>query len=403
LTVEIRESPADELVDFLNPIATAFGFIPLPEVTERLGALPEYDFRLVACEGDEIVGAAGSFVFDLTTPGGSVRTGGLTQVGVLPTHRRRGILRELMRRYLDDLRDRGQPVSALWASEGQIYGRFGYGLASLCGQIALDREHAEFVEPRERRARTRLVDEDEAVELFPPVWEQVRRVVPGTLSRSADWWTFRRLEDSDWNRRGRGPLQRVALELDGRPAGYALYRLQQGWEDKAPTGSVDVVEAVGDSPESTRELWRYLAEIDAYQTLKASLLPVDHPLHLLLAQPRRARMRLADALWVRLVDVPAALSARAFRDAEPIVVELADAFCPSNEGCWRIAPDGAERTGDEPELRCDAAALGSVYLGGFGWRDLAAALRVEELREGAAARADALFVRGPAPWCPEIF
>jgi predicted acetyltransferase len=403
VTVEIRESPLDELFDFLNPIATAFGFTPLPEVTERLGALPEYEFRLVACEGEEIVGAAGSFLFDLTTPGGSVPTGGLTQVGVLPTHRRRGILRELMRRYLDDVRGRGHPVSALWASEGQIYGRFGYGLASLCGQISLERRHAEFAEPRERRARTRLVDEDEAAELFPPVWEEVRSVVPGMLSRTEDWWAFRRLEDSDWNRRGRGPLQRVALELDDRPAGYALYRLQQGWEDKAPTGSVDVTEAMGDSPEATRELWRFLAEIDAYQTLKASLLPVDHPLHLLLAQPRRARMRLADALWVRIVDVPAALAARVFADTEPLVVELEDAFCPWNEGRWRIGPDGTERTEAEPDLRCDAAALGSVYLGGFAWGDLVEGLRVAELRKGAAARADALFVRGRAPWCPEIF
>jgi len=169
------------------------------------------------------------------------------------------------------------------------------------------------------------------------------------------------------------------------------------------TGTVDVVEAMGDSPRATAAIWRCLLDIDWMARVKARCLPLDHPLFLLLAEPRWLRFNLRDGLWVRLVDVKAALSARTYAGTGTIVVEITDAFCPWNAGRWRLGDGGAAKTGATPELRCDVTALGSVYLGGFTWRALARGLRVEELCAGAIGRADSLFRTTVAPWCPEIF
>jgi predicted acetyltransferase len=389
--IEVRQLGFERINEFMVPIATAMGFVPRPEWSDKVAKMPEFDVRLAAYDGDALVGAAGSFTFELTTPGGAAETAGLTMVGVLASHRRRGILRTLMRRYLDDARERGQPISALWASEGPIYGRFGYGLASLEAEIEVDRDRSGFVVPVEDGGRRRIVSEDEAAELFPPIWDEVRGDTPGMPARSPKWWRVRRLSDPEFQRRGGGLLQRLLIELDGRPAAYALYRHHGGWESGIPTGSLRVIEAIGVTPEATRALWRYLLDIDLVARIEAALLPVDHPLVLLASEPARLRLRLAPGLWVRIVDVATALAARSYGSDGSLVFELADAFCPWNEGRWRVAEGKADRSEEEPELSLDAAALGSAYLGGFSFTQLGRAGRVQELREGALARADALF------------
>ena len=137
--------------------------------------------------------------------------------------------------------------------------------------------------------------------------------------------------------------------------------------------------------------------------VRAQLLPLDHELFLLLREPRRLSFEYRDGLWVRLVDVEAALNARSYKPGEPVVIELGDEFCPWNAGRWRLGPDGAERTDAEAELAMPVESLGSAYLGGFGFGELARAGRVEELAEGALDRADGLFRADRYPWCPEIF
>ncbi len=211
------------------------------------------------------------------------------------------------------------------------------------------------------------------------------------------------LTDPEWRRQGRGELQCVVIDSAHGPAAYALYRLTSVFERGVQSGSVSVVEALGDSPAATGAIWRYLLDVDWMARVKASLLPVDHPLLLLLAEPRRLNVSLRDGLWVRLVDVGAGLSSRGFAARDPVVVELTDAFCSWNAGRWRVSEAGAERTDAQPELRCDVSSLASAYLGGFSWAELARGLRVAELRSGAIARADALFQSDRAPWCPEIF
>jgi predicted acetyltransferase len=196
---------------------------------------------------------------------------------------------------------------------------------------------------------------------------------------------------------------RILLELDGRPAGYALYRLHFSAERGVPRGYTSVIEAVGDSPTATREIWLYLVSIDWMDRVRAGLLPLDHELFLLLREPRRLRFDHRDGLWVRLVDVDAALNARTYKPVDSVVVAVADEFCPWNVGTWEVGSEGAARSERDPELRLDASALGSAYLGGFTFGRLAAAGRVEELADGALDRADTLFRTERYPWCPEIF
>jgi len=380
-----RSGPTDEQIGALARVLPA----------ERLHA---------AWDGARVVAGAGAFPFVLAVPGGRVRAAGVTVVGVLPSHRRRGILTALMRAQLDACRDNGEPVAYLWPSEEAIYGRFGYGLASLAAEIDFARDRSGYSARAEPFGETRLVPLAEAEPLTAPIWERVAAVTPGMFTRSSAWWQARTLADPDWRRRGAGELRCAVVEAGERSTAYALYRVNFATDRGIPTGTVDVIEAMGDSPESTRVIWRFLLDLDWTARVKAWQLPVDHPLLLLVAEPRRLRWSLRDALWVRLVDVGAALAARAYAASDPVVLEVVDEFCPWNGGRWRVGPSAVERTGAAADLSADVTALGSVYLGGFSWAQLGRALRVTELRPGGLARADALFTRqDPAPWCPEIF
>lgn len=407
MSIEIRAVKLEDLAAFMLPAYTALGFVPHVERIEQMKTVPELVLRLVAFDGEQAVGSAGTYAFSLTVPGGKqVELAGLTMVGVLPTHRRRGILTQLIRQHFEDARGRKRPLSALFASEGTIYRRFGYGAASLAAEIEIERAHTAFVkEVKLPRVQARLIEEDEAAALFPAIYERVRLRTPGMLSRSPAWWRVRRIGDPSWIRAGRAPLQRVLLMLDGKAAAYAIYRLlDSGWDSfNINTLSVEVTEAVGDSPAATAALWRYLFDLDLSRHIKARLLPADHPLFFLLADARRLRMRMSDALWVRLIDVKAALSARGYERGEPLTLAVTDSFCPWNQGRFRLQDGVAERTEDAADLALSVDALGSLYLGGFRASQLAQAGLVTEIVPGALRRAEAIFGSAKAPWTPDIF
>ncbi|HEX4746976.1 MAG TPA: GNAT family N-acetyltransferase [Gaiellaceae bacterium] len=402
----LRVAPCKDLHEFgeaVFAIGQYFGLDPTEERMERFSKNLPIE-RMHACrEGGATIGGAGAFPFELTVPGGTVAAAGVTVVGTYPTHRRRGVLRSLMRAQLDDVHARGEPVAILWASEDTIYGRFGYGMASQCAQVTIPRDHSAFALPLERKGRTRIVGADEALQLFPGVWNAVRRRTPGMLARSRNWWELRILFEAPGSGGEGGPKRFVVLEHDGRPEGYAIYRHKPKFEDGEFNSELQVVEAVALDGRPTAEIWRYLLDIDWSERITASLLPVDHPLWWLLAAPRRMRPRIGDGIWVRLVDVGAALSARRYAADGAVVLDVSDQFCPWNAGRWRVANGRARRTTSEPQLRLDVRALGSVYLGAFSFSELVRGGRVDELRRGAAARADAMFAAERAPWCPEIF
>ena len=354
-------------------------------------------------DSDAVVSGSASFAFDLTIPGGQVKAAGVTIVGVLPTHRRRGYMRAMMRLQLDAARARGEPVAVLWATEDTLYGRYGYGMAWMAAEIDVPRDRATPFAVAEACGETRLVALEEAEPLVAPIYARVARATPGMFARASEWWQDRVLKEKEWKRRGGGFLQCAVLEIGGKPSGYALYRVNTAFERGVQTGHIFVVEAMGDSPEATNAIWRFIFEIDWLARVKAIYLPLDHPLLLSLADPRRLNFLVREGLWLRLIDVGAALSARGYATDDSVVVDVADEFCPWNAGRWRVARGRTEKTSAEPDLACDIAALGCVYLGGFTFAQLARALRMSELTPGAVARADAMFHSDRAPWCPELF
>jgi predicted acetyltransferase len=399
---EVR--PSRDLKEFgraVFGIAQYFGASPDEERLRRFSKVLEIERMHAALEDGRVVGGGGAFTFDLSVPGGTLPCAGVTVVGVYPTHRRRGVLRALMETQLRDVHERGEPIAALWASEETIYGRFGYGLASWAGEVKIAREWGAFARPLEQRGQMRFVTQEQALDLFPPVWEALRRERPGVFTRTRDWWELRTLRLPDEEKAS--PKRFVALDLDGETQAYAVFRTHPSFEDGVSNARTEILEAIGATPQATAEVWRFLLDIDWTSTFEAGLLPPDHPLFLLLANPRRARYRMGDGLWVRLVDVGAALSGRAYAGDGSIVFDVRDAVCPWNEGRWKLEGGSATRTDAAADLALDVDALGSAYLGGASFDRLRGALRLEELVDGAVQRADALFGWRPLPWCPEIF
>jgi len=402
-------------VDFIDPseldahvraVAAGFHDEVSDERMARIHRLAYPDRAIAARDGATTVGTTSSHPFRLTVPGADVAAAGITAVTVQPTHRRRGLLRQMMRLQLDNLHERGELAAVLWASEGAIYPRFGYGLATLNGRLDADRSRMALRDP-EPQGQVRLVSTEEALETLPAIYERERRQRPGFYSRSSSWWEFRTRADDAWDRRGAGPIVRAVLELGGDDAGYALYRFRHVWTRGIPEGEVHVQEALATSPVAYRELWRFLFGVDLVARVQARHLAIDDPLPLLVTEPTPLGLSTGDGLYLRLVDVGAALAARCYAGDGQITLDVADDFCPWNAGVWRLEVSGdlaqVERVDGRADLRVGVGDLASVYLGGFTFAQLERALRVDEITQGAIPRADALFRSERAPWCPESF
>jgi predicted acetyltransferase len=395
----------EELKPALGAIGHYFGWQPTDEDAERFSRLMPMERMLAAFDDGQIVAGAGAYPLQLTLPAGPVACAGVTVVGVLPSHRRRGLLRRMMDAQLRDVRERGEPVAALWASEETIYGRFGYGLASMAMHIEAKRAAVRVRGDLPRDGTLRLIDADEALRLLPRLYDRVRRRSPGFVSRSRDWWEVRRLSDRPENRRGAGPLVVALYERDGTPAGYALYRIaQEGATFAEWKKTVRVVEIQGVDEPARRDIWRFLFEVDWTDIVRAEQLPMDDPLLLLVDRVNELGLRMYDGLWVRAIDVGAALEARgADGDGRATVEVTDDPQFPDNVGTWTVEPDRVRRSSRRPDVRTDVQGLGGVLLGGFTFAQLARAGRAEEGTRGGLARADALFRVERAPSCPEIF
>ncbi|GIF81714.1 GNAT family N-acetyltransferase [Catellatospora bangladeshensis] len=374
-------------------------------------ALFEPERAVLAVDGDRVVGHVGTYTRELSVPGGVLPAGFVTAVAVAGTHRRRGLASTMLTRQLTDIRERGEALAVLWASEGGIYGRYGYGMASRRLSFEIDRREARLDGAKFDKARL-----DGLSLLAGPaadfrseigiVYEQQRPLRPGFASRDARWWDYR-LADQAWHRGGAGPIQAVLCRDGDTVLGYALYRFRSQWNDSGPNGQVSVMETVAVTPAAYTALWEFLLNVDLTRTVGLWLGAVDEPLQYLTNDPRRLGMRLGDGLWVRLVDIPAALSARRYPVDVDVVLEITDDLLPDSGGVFRLRgnPDTAtcEPTTDTPHLRLDTATLSALYLGGNTLGALSAAGRVEELHPGALTTTDPALSWPRAPHGLEIF
>ncbi|MDT3397193.1 GNAT family N-acetyltransferase [Streptomyces sp. B1866] len=409
MTTELRVFDPNRWDEWYDTLLLAFGGVPeTPEELSLWRDLTETGRSIGAWDGDTLVGTGGVFTFRLAVPGGGlVPAGGITMIGVRPTYRRRGVLRSMMARLLADIRAAGEPLAVLTASEPDIYGRFGFGVATFRGTAEIDTSRVRLSVPDGTDAvRLRDVAPADAVEACEAVYARRVPARPGMLARQPGWERLPLLDPAN-DREGASPLRCVLAEADGEVVGYARYAVKPEWDDARADGTVLLRDLEALDPAAYAALWRYLFDIDLTSTLKVRDTAVDAPWQLLVSDIRRCRVGVSDALYLRPVEVGAALEARTYRVPVDVVLEVADAFCPWNAGRWRLTGDASgascTRTDAEPGLALGVRELGAAYLGGVSLAALAAAGRVRELRPGALAAASAAFGTDAAPWLPHSF
>ena len=400
MAYEMRPITVDEYEEWMRAMERGFGEDTGSNMTLHhpvTGAAPwaEFDRSVAVFDGQEIVGTSHSYTFDMAVPGGSLPIGAISHVCVQPTHRRRGILTSMMQLQLADFHERGEPLSGLNTSETVIYGRYGFSVGAFRENWSIDRQYSEFTDSAEPHGRIAFIQSNEIEDLFPKVYAQATSGRPGVVARSSAEWR-RIVFDPPESRRSASKYFSVAYYSDGGIDGYAIYRIS------GETLLVHELMAVTD--EAYSALWRFCFSVDLRTNTIARKRPVDDPLPWMLADPRRLRRTVQDGLWLRVVDVQAALAGRKYQSDGDLVFEFSDSFCPWNQGRFKLVagPDGAQcaPTTEAPDIGMSATQMGSTYLGAVPFTVLARAGLVEEFSDGALERADVMFSHNLQPWCP---
>ncbi|MFJ6602155.1 GNAT family N-acetyltransferase [Streptomyces lydicus] len=410
--MEIRPTTDQDLEVFVDTLHAAFGLFPETPAESGSGgwwSAIEMDRSLFAMAADgRPVGTAGAYSFELTLPGEIlVPAAGVSFVGVLPSHRRQGVLSAMMRHQLAELRARGEFLSVLMASEFPIYGRFGYGPATYTQRLTVPRHQAAFALPRARgtagapatgadTGSVELLRRAECGEILEEVYDRYRRAQPGALSRPHRWWALGA---------GQPPVSpapryvAVHRDADGVPDGYASYSVE--------SGALTVDETIATDDAVFTSLARFVLGHDLVTKVVFKHVPPEHPLRRQLADFRAGQVSDdTDWLWVRLLDVPRALTARGwFTDGE-LVLDVDDPFLGEHGRYLLTARDSKADcvpTDREPDLSLDVSDLGSIYLGGTAPSTLVRAGHIRAHHPGAATLADDLFRADRPPHCLHWF
>ncbi|HET7690986.1 MAG TPA: GNAT family N-acetyltransferase [Nocardioidaceae bacterium] len=405
---DIRAITLEETLAFRRRVRAGFG---QPETSDddpawAADATQPVDRALAAFDREQIVATLRSFPTELTVPGGAtVDAGALTAVTCQPTHRRQGLLTSMITRDLRGSAERGEVADVLIASEYPIYGRFGYGPAVQATTWELDKGKASFTYGGS--GTVEIIANDTLRKEAPPIFERVRAVRPGMIARRDLQWDHltdlrRPPEEKPWK-----GFRVLCRDDDGVPQGWASWTVKDKWEDMRPQSVAHVDELCAATPAAEARLWRFLAELDLIVSLRAGDRPVDEVLPFLLDNGRAAREAYrGDFLWVRLLDVVAALQSRAYGAEGRLVLDVKDPLDIA-EGRYLLdaTSEGASctRTDRPADLTLPVRTLGAVYLGGLSVTRLHAAGWLDEETPGAAALADRLFASAVRPWCNTWF
>ena len=402
----VRTITSAEIDGWVRSKAT--GFLSHPAEGEGEYHLGDVDLDRTwgAFEGTTCVGTLRSFATPLTLPGPTeVTSAALTNVTVAPTHRRRGLLTKMITSDLRASADRGEPVGILIASEYPIYGRFGYGAAVDAASYTVDLANVRF--RQQSSGHVELVDLATLRREAPPVYERFRTTQPGSIGRSDRWWD-RTLEQVDVpGATAVKGYQTIYMSREGEVQGYLRYTAAPEWDLMRPKGTLNIAELVTTSPDAYLGLWRYCCEVDLVTRVQAGDRCIHEPLAWFLEDGRAVRQSgRFDFIWVRVLDVAAALSARRYLTKGRLVIEVTDGQGIAG-GRFALdgGPDGATCTSTNAtaDLTLPVDTLGSMYLGGMSLLALADAGRVDEHSSGAVMRADTMFRSPVTPWCTTWF
>ncbi len=397
-------STDEELRSFLECDAMGFSTEVAEEEIPLAKDFLELDRTMGVFEEGQVVGTSANLTMEVTVPGPFLLPcAGVTYVAVLPSHRRRGILTEMMCRLLNDAEAHEEPAAALLASESAIYGRFGFGPATFAATYSLSTAHARLVRPVRTPGTIRVLSPGQALGVLPAVHDDARRRHAGGCSRSPGWWNDH-LADLASRRQGASRLFHAVHQPGGDALadGYVTWRVEPRWHPN-PDHVALVLDVAAASSEVRLALLRFACELDLVGEVRFETQPVDEPFRWLLADPRRlVTTSTTDVLWLRLLDVPRCLTARAYGSADRLVMEVDDRFRPAAGGRFALDTTGdapsCGRTAEPADLGLSASVLAALYLGGVGARTLALAGAVRELSPEAVARASRLFLTDRPPY-----
>jgi predicted acetyltransferase len=405
VSIEIRATEPHEIRSVVNTLTNAL-LDGRPDDARFERSLPSWDGMpsFSAWDGDRCVGHGGQFLVDTTVPGGRrVPTGAVSRVGVLATHRRRGIATGLMEALTRDAAERGLALMSLRASEATIYGRFGFGVAGEYCRTRLDAGRASPIRGAEPAGSFRLLEPSELVDVLPDLYDRVAHRRVGAITRPSSWWSRYLREAIEQTK---ASFVAVHTDRSGVDDGYVHYDVRWHEDDDGyPTGLGDVHDLFAASEAVELALWQYLCDVDLVTTWSAEGRPVDDLVRLAVHDPRAHRIvTVLDEQWLRIVDVAAALAARSYRPTTgAVTIAVTDRLLPRNDGTWRISASGVEPTDDRPDLAVGIETLSAAYLGGPSWVALAGVGAVEVHRADAIEVADTLFATRPLPVCSSFF
>ena len=398
MPIEVRAITEAELPAMLEVDLRGFGARPRTPERPDSWVRAELDRTRCAFDGTEMLGCTRAYSFELTMPGGAlVPIAAVSSVAVQPTHRRRGVLTEMMGALHSDARERGEIAAALTASESKIYGRFGYGPATWRLGSSIDRVDGRFARPVGDPGRLRMVARGEADVIYQRVYEQCRRDRAGMVSRPEFWWP-----EVFWiTEPGHALFDVVHEDEQGRADGYVSYEIKGEWHGGVADRQVLVWDIQATCAKTRAALWEFLFGVDLTVSITATNLPTDEPLRFLLADSRAMRTDyVIDSVWVLPLDAPALLASRTYSAAGKLSIGIVDPDGTRAQIALDGGADGAlgvEQPNADPDLSCSRATLGALSLGGTSWATQAAAGAVDENTPGAIALADAMFATAPAP------
>ncbi|MEO8328778.1 MAG: GNAT family N-acetyltransferase [Candidatus Nanopelagicales bacterium] len=413
MTIEVRpllkDRDEDEAFELLLRVdISAFGDEADPESLKADRALLELDRAVIAWDRDEPVGCSAIYSLNLSVPGGSVATAGVTWVGVVPTHRRRGVMSAMMKDRHDAIYEaRAEPIAALWASQAPLYQRYGYGIAAHRLSTTVERRFGSMSRaPVDESLQLHIVNPADDSALTQPVYDRLRESRPGMPALDSRWHTYC-IQDPKDEREGASKLQTVVVEGADGPVGYARYAVKHAWSEGYANGTVNLRQMAAVNPAASAKIWRYLLNLDLFERVSTWNMPSDHSIQLWLDEPRHAKPYKSDALYVRLIRIDEALRSRSYTTPIDVVIDVSDRLAPWNEGRWHLTADAdgasCERSNRSADLSLDISMLGAIYLGATSLTELAAAGWVEEQRQGAVGHTSRAFSHSPAAWSPFVF
>ena len=404
MTFEIRAGNAADHRALAETVSKALLFAPRDDEGWAQSA-PSWEETSTfgAWEGDVCVGTVSQFLVDTTVPGGErLPTGAVSRVGVLPTHRRRGVATALMQRLIEDAAERDLALMSLRASEAVIYERYGFGLAGEFQSCTITAARARPVRAARAGGTFRYVDRGDVLATVQPIYERSLHRRPGMITRPASWWER---YFADAIRQGTSSYVVVHTGPDGIADGYVHYDVAWNEDPGQHGGKGEIHEVVAVDDATELALWSFVLAMDLVRTWKCGERPVDDVVRWALHDRRAYEVAdVDDEQWLRLVDVDRALGARSWADVRgAVTIEVRDRVLPRNDGTWHVDATGARRTDAAAALRTDVAGLSAAYLGGTPWRTLTLTGRATAVDTAAVATADALFGVRPAPFCGSFF